>query len=119
MQQAVEGRPYVAVEASQSDVASSLIGQELIDVSLLRSESTSRREDAHCLGHRGLHFTLLEAIGNDEECSKSDRHALFKNKRMEIKYNIIIIIIIWFGDTVTVTHLTKCNTYSKVRAMSA
>ena len=32
---------------------------------------------------------------------------------------IIIIIIIWFGDTVTVTHLTKCNTNSKVRAMSA
>ena len=32
---------------------------------------------------------------------------------------IIIIIIIWFGDTVTVTHLTKCDTYSKVRAMSA
>ena len=33
--------------------------------------------------------------------------------------NIIIIIIIWSGDTVTVTHLTKCNTNSKVRAMSA
>ena len=32
---------------------------------------------------------------------------------------IIIIIIIWFGDTVTVTHPTKCNTNSKVRAMSA
>ena len=32
---------------------------------------------------------------------------------------IIIIIIIWFGETVTVTNLTKCNTYSKVRAMSA
>ena len=31
---------------------------------------------------------------------------------------IIIIIIIWFGDTVTVTHPTKCNTNSKVRAMS-
>ena len=29
---------------------------------------------------------------------------------------IIIIIIFWFGDSVTVTHLTKCNTYSKVRA---
>ena len=27
---------------------------------------------------------------------------------------IIIIIIIWFGDTVTVTHPTKCNTNSKV-----
>ena len=31
----------------------------------------------------------------------------------------LIIIIIWFGDTVTVTHFTKCNTHSKVRAMSA
>ena len=32
---------------------------------------------------------------------------------------ITIIIIIRFGDTVTVTHPTKCNTNSKVRAMSA
>ena len=31
---------------------------------------------------------------------------------------IIIIIIIWFGDTVAVSHPTKCNTYSKVRALS-
>ena len=31
---------------------------------------------------------------------------------------IIIILIIWFGDTVTMSHTTKCNTYSKVRAMS-
>ena len=31
----------------------------------------------------------------------------------------MIIIIIWFGDTVTMTHLTKCKTNSKVRAMSA
>ena len=31
---------------------------------------------------------------------------------------IIIIIIIWFGDTVTVSHPTKCDTYSKVRALS-
>ena len=30
-----------------------------------------------------------------------------------------IIIIIWFGDTVTVLHLTKCNTNSKVQAFSA
>ena len=28
---------------------------------------------------------------------------------------IIIIIIIWFGDTVTVSHPTKCNTNSNVR----
>ena len=28
-------------------------------------------------------------------------------------------IIIWFGNTVTILHLTKCNTNSKVRAMSA
>ena len=28
---------------------------------------------------------------------------------------IIIIIIIWFGDTVTVSHSTKCDTNSKVR----
>ena len=27
---------------------------------------------------------------------------------------IIIIIIIWFGDTVTVSHSTKCDTNSKV-----
>ena len=26
-----------------------------------------------------------------------------------------LIIIIWFGDTVTVSHPTKCNTNSKVR----
>ena len=31
---------------------------------------------------------------------------------------IMIIIIIWFGDTVTVTHPTNCDTNSKVRAMS-
>ena len=31
---------------------------------------------------------------------------------------MIIVIIIWFGDTVTVSHLTKCNTNSKVRATS-
>ena len=31
----------------------------------------------------------------------------------------IIIIEIWFGDTVTVTHFTKCNKNSKVRTMSA
>ena len=31
----------------------------------------------------------------------------------------IIIIIIWFGDTTTVSHLTKYNTNSKARAMSA
>ena len=37
----------------------------------------------------------------------------------ELEFRIIIIIIIWFGDTVTVTHPTKCNTNSKVRAMSA
>ena len=36
----------------------------------------------------------------------------------EIRTIIIIIIIIWFGDTVTVSHSTKCNTYSKVRALS-
>ena len=30
---------------------------------------------------------------------------------------LIIIVIIWFGDTVVVTHLTKCNTNSKVRAI--
>ena len=32
------------------------------------------------------------------------------------KCNQFIIIIIWFGDTVTVTHPTNCNTNSKVRA---
>ena len=31
---------------------------------------------------------------------------------------IIIIIIIWFGDTVTVSHSTKCDTNSKVCALS-
>ena len=30
---------------------------------------------------------------------------------------IIIILIIWFGDTVTMSHLTKCNTNSKVQVM--
>ena len=28
-----------------------------------------------------------------------------------------IIIIIWFGDTVTMSHLTKCNTNSKVQVL--
>ena len=28
------------------------------------------------------------------------------------------IIVIWFGDTVTVSHLAKCDTNSKVRALS-
>ena len=32
---------------------------------------------------------------------------------------MIILIIIWFGDIVTVLHLTKYYTNSKVRAMSA
>ena len=32
---------------------------------------------------------------------------------------LVIIIIIWFGDTVTVMHFTKCNTNSKVRTLSA
>ena len=36
----------------------------------------------------------------------------------EIIIIIIIIIIILFGDTVTVTHLTKCNTYSKVSSVA-
>ena len=31
----------------------------------------------------------------------------------------LVIIIFWFGDTVTVLHLTNCNTNSKVQAMSA
>ena len=35
-----------------------------------------------------------------------------------IKIAIIIIIIIWFGDTVTVSHSTKCDTNSKLRALS-
>ena len=35
-----------------------------------------------------------------------------------ITYLLIIIIIIWFGDTVTVSHSTKCDTNSKVRALS-
>ena len=30
-----------------------------------------------------------------------------------------LVIIILYGDTVTVSHLTKCNTNSKVRAISA
>ena len=33
-------------------------------------------------------------------------------------HHIIIIIIIWVGDTATVSHFTKCNTNSKVRALS-
>ena len=32
---------------------------------------------------------------------------------------VIIIIIIWFGDIVTVSHLTECNTNSKMRHVSA
>ena len=32
--------------------------------------------------------------------------------------NLIVIIIIWFSDTVTLSYLTKCNTNSKVRAIS-
>ena len=31
---------------------------------------------------------------------------------------IIMIIIIWFGDAITVSYSTKCDTYSKVRALS-
>ena len=38
---------------------------------------------------------------------------------LNIQLNLIIIKIIWFGDTVTLSHLTKCNTNSKVRAMLA
>ena len=44
---------------------------------------------------------------------------LWLKRALTIIIIIIIIIIIWFGDTVTVTHLTKCITNSKVRAMSA
>ena len=43
----------------------------------------------------------------------------FERNKVICQIIIIIIIIIWFGDTVTVTHPTKCNTNSKVRAMSA
>ena len=32
------------------------------------------------------------------------------NRPIPNTYDLIIFIIIWFGDTVTVTHLTKCNT---------
>ena len=37
---------------------------------------------------------------------------------LKICLMMIIIIIIWFGDTVTVSHPTKWNTNSKVRALS-
>ena len=44
------------------------------------------------------------------------KHMVIDLERDRVK--IIIIIIIWFGDTVTVSHPTKCNTNSKVRALS-
>ena len=43
---------------------------------------------------------------------------ILKCFRKNMKLIIIIIIIIWFGDTVTVSHSTKCDTNSKVRALS-
>ena len=35
-----------------------------------------------------------------------------------LRIGLIIIIIIWVGDTAAVSHFTKCNTNSKVRALS-
>ena len=53
------------------------------------------------------------------ECNHSfDKHRGVDSKPTWLKH-LKIIIIIWFGDTVTVTHPTKCNTNSKVRAMSS
>ena len=40
------------------------------------------------------------------------RYAICRCMHYDGVHVIIIIIIIWFGDTVTVTHLTKCNTNS-------
>ena len=63
-------------------------------------------------------------------CDRNSAHLIFVTSVSQLHYDllslgnrheliIIIIIIIWFGDTVTVTHPTNCNTNSKVRAMSA
>ena len=42
----------------------------------------------------------------------------FKKTSLLDYFQGVIIIIIWFGDTVTVSHPTKYNTNSKVRALS-
>ena len=41
-----------------------------------------------------------------------------KGYKTDVKLVIIVLIIIWFGDTVTVLHLTKRNKKTKVQAMS-
>ena len=40
---------------------------------------------------------------------------LHKSETVTVIIIMMIIMIIWFGDTVTVSHSTKCNTNSKVR----
>ena len=74
------------------------------------------------------HSYRLASLSSDGR-SKCDAVHEYESKRAlhisetcfskDILIIIIIIIIIWFGDTVTVTHPTKFNTNSKVRAMSA
>ena len=49
---------------------------------------------------------------------KHDTNSIYISYVTSTVDNKIIIIIIWFGDTVTVSHSTKCDTNSKVRALS-
>ena len=56
---------------------------------------------------------LLRVKGHEAEWGISNHKSMLNlDFRGQL---IIIIIIIWFGDTVTVSHFTKCNTNSKVR----
>ena len=59
------------------------------------------------------HADLLSSFVGSVDCMAS-YHSLHHHHH----HHIIKIIIIWFGDNVTVSHLTKCNTNSKVRAIS-
>ena len=60
-------------------------------------------------------FFYVDHMRKSDGMNKATTY-LLKTKKESII--IIIIIIIWFGDTVTVSHSTKCDTNSKVRALS-
>ena len=46
------------------------------------------------------------------------RRMLKLMRMLTLRMLTLKMIIIWFGDTVTVSHSTKCDTNSKVRALS-
>ena len=88
-------------------------------------------ESWHCLCQRRVTdatqnlicFHILDRLQFQQHSSSLLRNSLKSSYSCYIATHrrqlISITIIIWSEDTVTKSHLTKCNTNSKVRAMSA